>query len=113
MLMKKIATIVLNRNLPDVTDRLCQHLEQYDGDMTDVFVVEAGSDKERLSQHTTWHADSPEAVEHGLRYSRGMNYGLSQLWLEGRFINYDAFFLLTNDTELNEKPTLLPLMSVF
>jgi hypothetical protein len=112
MLMKKIATIVLNRNLPEVTDRLCQHLEKHDGDLTDVFVVEAGSDKDRLSRHTTWHADWPEAREHGLRYSRGMNFGISELWREGRFGNYDAFFLLTNDTELSEKPTLAPLMAV-
>lgn len=110
--MKKVATIVLNRNLPEVTDRLCQHLEQHDGDLTDVFVVEAGSDNDQLSKHTTWHADWPEAKEHGLRYSRGMNFGLSQLWKEGRFGDYDAFFLLTNDTELSEQKTVAPLLRV-
>jgi hypothetical protein len=109
---KKVATIVLNRNLPDVTDRLCDHLQLYDADMTDVYVVEAGSDKDRLSKHTTWHADWLEAREHGLRYARGMNYGLSQLWNEGRFSTYDAFLLLTNDTELTAGPTVAPLLSV-
>lgn len=51
-------------------------------------------------------------MEQGLRYSRGMNFGLSQLWKEGRFRQYDAFFLLTNDTELEEKASVAPLMSV-
>ena len=110
--MTRVATIVLNRNLPDVTDRLCEHLELHDADMTDVFVVEAGSDADRLSRHVTWHADWPDARAHGLRYSRGMNYGLSQLWMEERFRRYDAFFLLTNDTELQPTPTLAPLMDL-
>lgn len=108
--MKKVAAIVLNRNLPDVTDRLCAHLERHDGAIADVFVVEAGSDANRLSEHTTWYADWPEAKAHGLRYSRGMNYGLSQLWKDGRFGNYEAFFLLTNDTELAAEPTVRPLL---
>ena len=41
-----------------------------------------------------------------------MNFGLSQLWKEGKFNQYEAFFLLTNDTELRERPTLTPLMAV-
>jgi hypothetical protein len=110
--MKRIATIILNRNLPEITNRLYEHLVQHDGDATDVFVVEAGSDPKRLSRHATWHADWPEAVIHGLRYSRGMNYGLSQLWKEGKFKQYEAFFLLTNDTELNVSPTVEPLMTI-
>ena len=109
---KKVATIILNRNLPEVTDALYNHLEHFDGDVTDIYVVEAGSDKDRLSQHMTWYADWPEAMQIGLRYSRGMNYGLSQLWKENRFSHYDAFFLVTNDTELSEEATLLPLLQI-
>ena len=41
-----------------------------------------------------------------------MNFGLSQLWKEGRFKNYDAFFLLTNDTELLPVSTVARLMDV-
>jgi hypothetical protein len=110
--MKRVATIVLNRNLPDVTDALCEHLKAHDGALTDVFVVDAGSNANNLPRHTTWHADWPEALEQGLRYCRGMNYGLSQLWKQGSFRDYDAFFLLTNDTELQTKPTLAPLMQI-
>jgi hypothetical protein len=110
--MKRVATIILNRNLPDVTDSLVAHLQQYDGDATDIFVVEAGSDSENLSQNTTWHANWTEAKEHGLRYCQGMNYGLSQLWKEDKFIKYDAFFLLTNDTELLPKKTIEILVDI-
>jgi hypothetical protein len=84
----------------------------YDGDYTDVFVVEAGSDPGRLSRHATWHVSHPEAMLHGLRYGRGMNYGLTQLILEGRFDQYNAFFLLTNDTELNAAPSIAPLLLI-
>lgn len=108
--MKKVATIILNRNLPEVTDSLCAHIERYDSEYTDIFVVEAGSDDGRLSNHATWHANWPEAKQNGLRYSRGMNYGLSQLWAEGKFQKYKAFFLLTNDTELEPKETISPLL---
>src|SRR5688572_26204333 len=106
--MKRVATIILNRNLPEVADRLYEHLRQHDADATDVFVVEAGSDRNRLSRHTTWHADWPDAIAHGLRYCRGMNYGLSELWKSDRFSKYDAFFLLTNDTEFRNQPTVAP-----
>ncbi len=110
--MKKAATIILNRNLPKVTDKLYEHLARHDGDASDIFVLEAGSDPEKLSRHVTWHADWPEAREHGLRYCRGMNHALGQLWKENRFRDYDAFFLLTNDTELQERPSVAPLLEI-
>ncbi len=110
--MKRVATIILNRNLPEVTDSLCDHIQLHDGGATDIFVVEAGSDTERLSRYSTWHADWPDARTHGLRYSRGMNYGLSQLWKGGKFKQYDAFFLLTNDTELQPRQTVAPLVEI-
>jgi hypothetical protein len=97
--MKKTATIILNRNLPKETDALVEHLKKYDGDHTDIFVVEAGSDKDKLSKYCTWHVTTAEAVKHGLRYSRGMNYGLLQLYKAGNWDGYDSFFLITNDTK--------------
>jgi hypothetical protein len=110
MMRKPIATIILNRNLPLVTDKLVEHIQKYDGDITDIFVVEAGSDKNHLSKYCTWYADWPDALANGLRYSRGMNYGLSQLWADERFKEYEAFFLLTNDSELSSTQTLKPLL---
>ena len=110
--MKRVATIILNRNLPDVTDSLVAHINQFDNDITDVYVVEAGSDRDNLSKSVTWLADWPEAQALGLRYCRGMNYGLSQLFIEQKFKQYDAFFLLTNDTELQSKKTIAPLVEI-
>lgn len=110
--MKKIATIILNRNLPEVTERLYEHLSKYDGEQTDIYVVEAGSDKSKLSRYTTWHANSDDVLVNGLRYGRGMNFGLVQLLKEGKFDQYDAFFLLTNDTEFKAGPTLSPLVEI-
>lgn len=110
--MKNVATIILNRNLPTVTDRLYEHLAEFDAETTDVYVVESGSDTNRFSKYATWHADWPEAIAQGLRFSRGMNFGLSQLWKEGKFAKYDAFFLLTNDTELPQGPSVRPLMNI-
>jgi len=100
--MKKTATIILNRNLPEETNALVEHLKKYDGDYTDIFVVEAGSDKGNLSKYCTWHVDTKEVVKHGMRYSRGMNYGLLKLWKEGDWKKYDSFFLITNDTKFPE-----------
>ena len=110
--MKRTATIILNRNLPEVTDRLYEHLMLHDGEQTDIYVVEAGSDDDRLSKYATWHADWPESREWGLRYSRGMNYGLSQIYKEGKFEQYDFFFLLTNDTELEARSSILALTNL-
>ena len=110
--MTRVATIILNRNLPAVTDHLCEHLTKYDGESTDIYVVEAGSDENNLAQNFTWYANWSEAINQGLRYGRGMNYGLSQLWKEERFNQYDAFFLLTNDTEFDQLPTIEPLMQI-
>lgn len=110
--MKSVATIILNRNLPDVTDRLYEHLARFDGGVTDIYVVEAGSDRDKLSRNVTWHADTPEVMQNGLRYGRGMNFGLGHLVKEGRFDQYEAFFLLTNDTEFRQNPTLEPLLGI-
>ena len=98
--MKLTATIILNRNLPIETNNLVEHLHKFDKDLTNVFVVEAGSEKDNLSKYCTWHVHSPEVMENGLRYSRGMNYGLLELWNSGHWESYDSFFLITNDTKL-------------
>ena len=98
--MKLTATIILNRNLPIETNNLVEHLHKFDKDLTNVFVVEAGSEKDNLSKYCTWHVHSHEVMENGLRYSRGMNYGLLELWNSGYWESYDSFFLITNDTKL-------------
>ena len=111
-MMKKVATIILNRNLPDPTNALVEHLLKYDGIHTDIFVLEAGSDEDKKSKYCTWYDNSEDTCKNGLRYSRGMNYALSSLWKEKNFQKYDAFFLLTNDAELSKKATIKPLLDV-
>ena len=101
--MKKTAVIILNRNLPNETNSLIEHLKKYDDDYVDIFVVESGSDKNNLSKYCTWHVETEEVVKHGMRYLRGMNYGLLKLWKEGKWEKYDSFFLLTNDTKFPKK----------
>ena len=61
------------------------------------------NDKNNLSKYCTWHVEDEEVVKHGLRYLRGMNYGLLKLWKEGKWEKYDSFFLLTNDTKFPKK----------
>jgi hypothetical protein len=105
--MKKTATIILNRNLPEETNALVEHLKKYDDDFTDIFVIEGGSDKNNLSKYCTWHVEVEEVVKHGLRYLRGMNYGLLKLWEEGNWKKYDSFFLITNDTKFPKNQTTI------
>ena len=111
--MKPVATIILNRNLPEPTDQLVEHVNKYDSDVTNVYVIEAGSDDDKLSKYCTWHIKSDDVRKTGMRYSRGMNFGLSQLYKDGMFENYEAFFLLTNDAELQDSSSLKPLMNIF
>ena len=97
----KIAAILLNRNLPSVTDKLYHLIKNKNKDFIDVFIVDAGSDKKKIFKNTTWRANWESGKKKGLRYGRGMNFGLLQLWKEKKFDNYDAFLLLTNDTEFS------------
>jgi hypothetical protein len=96
--MKKFATIILNRNLPKITDKLYNKIKKNND--TDIYVVEAGSRKNNFSKYATWNANWLEAKKNGLRFPRGMNYALSNLFKENRLNNYDFFFLLANDAEI-------------
>jgi len=108
--MSKTATIILNRNLPEPTNLLVENLQQFNQDLTDIFVIEAGSDKNNLSKYCTWHVDSEEVVRHGMRYSRGMNYGLLQLWNSDYWKKYDSFFLITNDTKFPKNQNTISIL---
>ena len=110
--MKRVATIILNRNLPNETDQLWKQVDENNHETTDIYVVEAGSDSNNLSTHATWHVNDPESVRQGLRYSRGMNFALSELWKENKFKNYEAFFLITNDTEFQSPHPIQDLLDV-
>ncbi len=96
--MKKLAIIILNRNLPKVTDKLFNKLKKSNKE-TDIYILESGSNKKLLAKNYTWHANWSGAKKEGLRFSRGMNYALIKLIKENKFKLYDYFLLMTNDTE--------------
>ena len=108
---KPVATIILNRNLPAVADRLYERIQSTDSDITDLYIVESGSSANNLSKHCTWWANWDESLAHGLRYPRGFNFALSKLLEEGKYANYDHFFLVCNDIEFElGKPVVAPLL---
>lgn len=102
---KPVATLILNRNLGTITDQLVEHLTQWDGDVTDIYVIESGSDTDKCSRYASYRADWPEAVEQGLRYARGFNYGLDALLKEGKYDQYEYYFLVCNDSRFSPGPT--------
>ncbi len=109
--MKNFATIILNRNLPKVTDKLYENIKKNKN--TDIFVLEAGSKKNKLSKYTTWYENSPSVKKNGLRFARGMNLALSNLLKENKFHKYDYFFLLANDAEVMTKNCLSKFEKIF
>ena len=57
--MSKTAIILLNRNLPDVTDSLYDELKSCSSSVADIFVIESGSDSQNLSSHMSYYANWP------------------------------------------------------
>lgn len=101
--MKPCATLVLNRNLPDVTNRLVDHLLKWNADTTDIYVIESGSTPEGRSRHGGFVADWPEAVQNGLRFARGFNFGLAELEQQRK---YEQYFLVCQDSVFPDEPTV-------
>jgi hypothetical protein len=108
--MHKTATIILNRNLPKVTDSLVDKILESDSEKTDIYVIEAGSDDNNLSKYTSWHVKEDDVIKNGLRYSRGMNYGLLELWKRKKWNEYDSFFLITNDTKFPDNQKTISIL---
>ena len=100
--MKKCCTILLQRNLPEVTNKIGDQILQNNEEITDFYVVESGSDDSMLSKFTknTFHANWEDARKNGLRTGRGFNYGLTELEKLGK--KYEYYFLVTGDTVLEQ-----------
>lgn len=112
MKKKDVATLILNRNLKNVTEKLYKKILRYNKNYTDIYVIDSGSDEKEKSKFTTWFADWNSAKMHGLRFSRGMNFGLSNLYKENKFKNYKYFLLLTNDSEVESENFLKKLITI-
>ena len=54
---KKVAVLILNRNLPRVTDNLRNTILKYNKKIADIYIVDSGSDKKLLSKHSNFKAD--------------------------------------------------------
>ena len=109
--MSKTAIILLNRNLPDVTDSLYDELKSCSSSVADIFVIESGSDSQNLSSHMSYYANWPEAINNGLRYSGGMNFGLMNVRNDFPGV-YDSYLLLAYDTMLLSSNPVQKLRSV-
>ncbi len=107
----RVATIILNRNLGTITNNLYKKIYKYNKKYTDIFVIDSGSDVKKKSKYTTWSANWKKAKQNGLRFSRGMNYGLFKIYQEDKFKNYEYFLLLTNDSEVESKPFIKELVN--
>ena len=109
--MSKIATIIINRNLPKVTDRLYQEIKK--NNSTDIYVIDAGSDKDKLSKNCTWYIKDKDTKINGLRYNRGINLALAKLYNSSYFKKYNIFFCITNDTEIITKKFDNKILKIF
>ena len=101
--MKETLTVILNRNLGLVTNRLVEKIFKYNKDYTDIYVLDAGSKQNKMSKYTNYSVRTKSAKKNGLRFNRGMNYALSKLYLENNLKKYKYFFLITNDTVVEAK----------
>ena len=61
----------------------------------------------------SWYANWPEVKKNGLRFARGMNFGLSNLYKENKLKKYDFFFLLANDAEIATENCLAKFEKIF
>ena len=102
-MMRQTAVVIVNRNLPEVTDALCDLIRSQNDDC-DLFVLEAGSEEDNLSKYCSWHEKSEVVRQHGLRMPRGINFAIKQMMTDGVFDRYKYFFFLPNDVEFSNKP---------
>jgi hypothetical protein len=98
---RRVAIVILSRNLPHAVDRLVSTFRRYDLEETDIYVVEAGTDRDKLSEHHTTWASWDEAMREGLRPARGFNLGVMELIRSGRLQDYDFLFLVRATVQLD------------
>ncbi|MEX0298764.1 MAG: hypothetical protein AB3N28_06820 [Kordiimonas sp.] len=111
-MIKDTAILVLNRNLPDHTDQLCDQLLSESAEFADLYAIESGSSQEGISKYCSFWARWDDAIKDGLRYPRGFNYGLSELVKLGKFHDYKYYMLVCNDVDITSPmvPILRELM---
>lgn len=106
-MLNKTAIIIISHNQKTITDNLCNNIITNTKSPYDLYVIETGSQLSELSSHATFW------VKDGIRMTRGFNWGIKYaLWKE-KFIDtfYDSFWLLVNDSILDNIDTLTPLVN--
>jgi hypothetical protein len=88
----KVASLIASRNRPDLVEAMVAELRSHTTIENDIYVVECGSDADKLSPHTSlWYPD-PDF--------RGKCFGHDlALELARRSGDYDYFFVLMNDLD--------------
>lgn len=97
------AIIVLNRNQPEMTDRLCDHIVRYTRANYKLYVIEAGSDEDKLSAHHTHWVNDPWTMKNGLRPAKGFNKGIDIALQDG---GWEAYWCVMNDMNFYKEDTL-------
>jgi hypothetical protein len=96
---KDLAVIVVNRNRPDLTDRLVEQIHCFGPEKDkDVIVVECGSDPDKRSRYATFWYDDPDFS--GKCY--GHNQGL--VYLQKNGLRYRYYWFIMNDVLFESEP---------
>ncbi|NOR87087.1 MAG: hypothetical protein GQ527_05710 [Bacteroidales bacterium] len=90
--MSKTLVIILNHNLPEITDDLYHELEKYKDDSYDLRVMDNGSREEFTSVHTSIR------YEENLFWGGALNKAFDLLLQND---HYDSLLFLNNDIEVN------------
>lgn len=91
-------TLILNRNLADVTNVLVEQTRSFAPKDSFVGVIDSGSRPEEISPHTVVRDHTLEARIRGLRINRGYNLGI-EWWLSNRK-DVEWLLLMPNDSEV-------------
>lgn len=88
----KTAAIILNHNMPDMTDMLYEALKPYERDDYDVFVLDNASKPEGTSKHTTFKLDT------NVYFGGGLNAAMQFVKEDPQ---YDSLLFLSNDLTIH------------
>lgn len=86
----KIAAILVSRNRPDLVEDTVKFISKNSKNI-DLCVVESGTDKDKLTKHTTIWYDDPDYRGKVVAHNIGMNYMLMN-------DDYDYYWFFMNDT---------------
>lgn len=90
--VSKTLVIILNHNLPELTDSLYHELKQFEGDHYDLMIMDNGSRIKYRSQYTSLF------LEENIFWGGALNVAFQIILDEP---GYDSLLFLNNDIELN------------